>query len=73
VKALFGPCINWNGYRYTYTNNEQLIAQVEKLWMTSHQKAQMPTTRMINKAETMGIICQKKGHDFKGVFLQSGL
>jgi hypothetical protein len=35
VEALFGPCISWNGYRYIYMDNEQLIAQVEKLWMIS--------------------------------------
>ncbi len=33
VVELFGPCINKNGYRYYFLDDEKLIAKVEALWM----------------------------------------
>jgi hypothetical protein len=37
VEAIFGPSINRNGYRYCHTNDEELIARVENLFMVTHQ------------------------------------
>jgi hypothetical protein len=38
VEALFGPSINRNGYQYCHTNDEELIARVENLFMVMHQR-----------------------------------
>jgi len=51
VEALFGPSINRNGYRYSWSNDEMLIVKVKNLWMIAHQKMQVPNTCMINKVE----------------------
>jgi hypothetical protein len=61
VEALFGPCINKNGYRYTYTNDEEVIAFVEMLWMTMHQRTQVPSICMTNKVAIKRIVCERKG------------
>ncbi len=36
VEKIFGPYINRNGYHYTWSSDEQLIAEVERLWMITH-------------------------------------
>jgi hypothetical protein len=36
VETFFGPCIGKNGYTYYHSNNEELIAHVETLWMRTH-------------------------------------
>jgi hypothetical protein len=38
VKALLGPNINKNEYRFCHKNDEKLIVHVEMLWMAMHQK-----------------------------------
>jgi hypothetical protein len=38
VEKVFGPCINKNGYRYTWYGDEKIIAEVESLWMITHLK-----------------------------------
>jgi hypothetical protein len=63
VKKIFGPCINRNGYHYTWSGDEQLIAEVERLWMTTHHKTKMPHTHMINKAKVQGFVCERKHKD----------
>jgi hypothetical protein len=36
VEQLFGLSLSRNKYRYSYSNDEQLIAHVERLWMIAH-------------------------------------
>lgn len=36
VVELFGPCINNNEYKYCFSNDEKLIAKVERLWVITH-------------------------------------
>jgi len=36
VEQLFGLSLSRNKYRYNYSNDEQLIAHVERLWMIAH-------------------------------------
>jgi hypothetical protein len=51
VEALFEPYILNNGYKYSFSDDEKLISNVETLWMVTHQKTQVPSTRLINKAK----------------------
>ncbi len=37
VQALFGPYNTKKGYCYYFSDDEKLIANIEKLWMTVHQ------------------------------------
>jgi hypothetical protein len=53
--AMFGPCINNNGYIYTYTNDKELIPFVEMLWK------HVPNIYMINKPKVRRIVCEWKG------------
>ncbi len=62
VEALFGPSMNKNGYQYCHTNDEELIAIIEYLFMVIHQQTQVPNTHVINKAEARGIICKREGN-----------
>jgi hypothetical protein len=39
VEALFGPSMNMNGYSYCHTNDEEVIARVENLFMVIHQQS----------------------------------
>jgi hypothetical protein len=56
VEALFGTCIDRNGYMYCHSNNEELMAHVETLWMQTHQSIQVPHTCMTNEAEAHDIV-----------------
>jgi hypothetical protein len=38
VEKVFGPCINKNGYRYTWCGDEKIIIEVESFWMIIHQR-----------------------------------
>jgi hypothetical protein len=38
VQELFGPYNTKNGYRYCFNDDEEFIANVEELWMTTHQR-----------------------------------
>jgi hypothetical protein len=51
VEALFEPYILRNGYKYSFSDNEKFISNVETLWMVTHQKTQVSNTRLINKVE----------------------
>jgi hypothetical protein len=44
VEALFEPYILKNGYKYSFSDDEKLISNVETLWMVTHQKTQVPST-----------------------------
>jgi hypothetical protein len=36
VEAFFGPYIFRNGYKYSFSDDEKLISNVETLWMVTH-------------------------------------
>ncbi len=38
VEKLFGPIVNKNGHCYMQCTNLEILAQVERLWMITHQK-----------------------------------
>ncbi len=38
VEKLFGPVVNKNGDCYMECTNPKILAQVERLWMITHQK-----------------------------------
>jgi hypothetical protein len=38
VEELFGPYNTKNGYCYCFNNDEELIASIEELGMTTHQR-----------------------------------
>jgi hypothetical protein len=40
--------------------------------MVTHQRTQVPSNWLINKAKTQGIVYEKKGSKLIDVFLQSG-
>jgi hypothetical protein len=52
VENVFGSCINKNGYQYTWCGDEEIIVEVESLWMIIHQRTQLPHTRIFNKVKT---------------------
>jgi hypothetical protein len=62
MKALFGPSISKNEYRYCHKNDEELIVHVETLWMAMHQKTQVLHTHMINKEKARGIVFEQKSN-----------
>jgi hypothetical protein len=51
VENIFRPCINRSGYHYTWSSDEQLITEVERVWMITHHKTKMPHMHMINKVK----------------------
>ncbi len=55
VEALFGP-YSKNGYRYSWSEDEKLIAHVKNYQMITHQRTQVPITHMINKAKARGFV-----------------
>ncbi len=67
-----GVATNMNGYWYTWSNDEEIIVQIESLWMILHQITQvLPHTRMINKVEAWGFVYQRKGKDINwAIFCQ---
>jgi hypothetical protein len=72
VEALFEPCIFRNGYKHSFNHDEKLISSVETLWMVTHQKTQIPSNQLINKAKARGMVHAKKGSKLASVFLYSG-
>jgi hypothetical protein len=61
VEALFELFILKNGYKYSFSDDEKLISSVETLWMVTHQRTQVPSSRLINNAEAHEIVYEKKG------------
>ena len=62
VEALFGQRQGGNGYNYSYSEDLEFVKKVERLWMITHQRTQVPNTRLINLAEAKGIVYeQQKG------------
>jgi len=59
IEKYFGPLINRNGYRYSHIEDEELIREVEHLWMVTHQRVGVPNNRQINKSEARGYVYQK--------------
>ncbi len=48
IHKFFGPIQNKNGYNYVFNENPKVIAKVEGLWMSFHQKTGVPTSRIIS-------------------------
>ena len=59
VEAMFGPRVS-NGYRYAYSEDVAFVKKVEYLWMVTHQRTQVPNTRLINAAEAKGLVYEIK-------------
>ncbi len=47
IQKYFGPVHNRNGYNYVFSENPEIIAKVEILWMIIHQKMCVPASRII--------------------------
>ena len=60
VDALFGPRVGTNGYSYSYSEDTEFVKRVERLWMITHQRTQVPNTRLINLAEAKGLVYENK-------------
>jgi len=60
VDVLFGQRVDNNGYKYSYSKNTDFMKRVERLWMITHQRIQVPNTRLINLVEAKGIAYKKK-------------
>ena len=60
VDELFGPRVGSNGYSYSYLEDTEFVRRVERLWMITHQRTQVPNTRLINLAEAKGLAYEKK-------------
>ncbi len=48
INKFFGPIVNKNGYNYEFIKDLVFIKKVERLWMVVHQKACVPTSRLIS-------------------------
>lgn len=55
VDEMFGPKVN-NGYRYSWSEDVEFVKKVERLWMITHQRTQVPNTRLINVSEAKGLV-----------------
>jgi hypothetical protein len=60
VDAVFGPRVGTNGYSYSYSEDTEFVKRVEQLWMITHQRTQVPNTRLINLAEAKGVVYENK-------------
>lgn len=56
VEDMFGPKVSANGYRYSWSEDEEFVKKVERLWMITHQRTSVPNTRLINVAEAKGLV-----------------
>lgn len=36
IENIFGPCHNKIGYRYTWSKDEEIIGDIQRLWMIVH-------------------------------------
>lgn len=62
VEAVFGPRASANGYRYANSEDVEWVKKIELIWMQTHQRTQVPNTRMINLAEAKGLVYEKKAN-----------
>ncbi len=53
--------MNKNEYNYEFTKDLVFIEKVERLWMVVHQKACVPTLRLISLGMARGLACDKMG------------
>jgi hypothetical protein len=60
VDEVFGPRVGTNGYSYSYSEDTEFVKRVERLWMITHQRTQVPNTRLINLAEAKGLVYENK-------------
>jgi len=61
IRKFFGLVTNKNGYSYEFTKDPIFIKKVERLWMVVHQKACVPTSRLISFGMAQGLACDKMG------------
>jgi hypothetical protein len=61
VHKYFGLMHNKNGYSYVFSEDLEVIAKVEGLWMVIHQKPHVPITRIISLGMAKGIAMELKG------------
>lgn len=62
LEGFLGPTINKNGHRYMCVNDEELIKQIERMWMVVHQKSGVLSNRLITKGMARGFYLEKKKH-----------
>lgn len=60
VSNFFGPIHNKNGHNYVHSEDNVLIAKVERLWMFVHQQAFVPTTRIVSLGFARGMAMELK-------------
>lgn len=61
IEKLFGQKVS-NGYSYSWSEDVEWVRKVERMWMITHQRTQVPNTRLINAAEAKGLAYElKKG------------
>jgi hypothetical protein len=61
VSKKFGPIQNKNGHNYVHNEDLVLITKVERLWMLVHQRACVPTTKMMSLDFVRGMTMELKG------------
>ena len=60
VDARFGARVGNNGYNYSYLEDTEFVKRIDWLWMITHQRTQMPNTRLINLSEAKGVVYENK-------------
>jgi hypothetical protein len=60
VETFFIPLVNKNGYKYMECGDPKLIALIKNLQMIIHQKAWLPTFRLIPLTMPQGIAYERK-------------
>jgi hypothetical protein len=61
VHKYFGPIHNKNGYSYVFSEDLEVIAKVEALWMVVHQKPFFLVSRIISLGMAKKIVLDFKG------------